>query len=383
MRCFNRSHQIVVYDARTAEPFVGGGARVLERLRPEDLDAWLQHNAESSRSPGLYPLVAGLAAIPPRTVWDIGDSHYLFAADLESDESSLPTRASPADLPMILGTALRRLGGRRIAVELSGGLDSSLVIEFLKANHICPAVIGFTSVEYEFRTERIVQAYYAERAGCVRLLSYEETAAFSALDEVPFHPFPTLSTHFFSRHRKMAECAAGLGVDVLLSGEAGDQLFGMPHNGCALGERPPQGFRYWNLAELWSDQYVYRPRGVQYLSALGIEEIATQLLALRGPRAGDPQKRWARRTFAGMLPELLVKYSYCAFHDGWVCKGLQANSGMIATIAQEARQFVPHPAIDPAYLESAANTYGEMPELDRRRFLLALAFVVWVVSLQR
>jgi hypothetical protein len=383
VRFQNHSSSMVVIDTYTGQEFSGNGDDILKRLTPFHVDAWLQHNTDSIRTPGVYPLVAGLASIPPCTAWDIGDSEYQFIEDLTIANHNIGESCDVADCIAGFGVAIHQYQWKRIAVELSGGLDSSLVIELLRANGVDPVLIGYSSESYEFRTERKIQEYYAANSDRTHLLTYENNPSFSSLNDVPFHPFPTTSSHFFARHRTTANLALSLGVDVVLSGEAGDQVLGAPFEHYRIGSTIPTGCEYWNLSELWTDQFVYKPLGVRYISALAIPEVTALLLSLRGTGTADPQKLWARRKFAHVLPSMLSQFAYCSFHDGWVCNGLKLNMSTIATLADRADEVVRHPALDRHLIVSQAYSFGAASESVRRRFLLALSFVVWVESLKR
>jgi hypothetical protein len=182
--------------------------------------------------------------------------------------------------------------GNLLGVELSGGLDTSIIIEFLIRWQIPFALIGMRTDRYEFRTERTIQEYYAQRCPTVRMYSGKDIPAFSRLDEVPPHPYPTMFSLNFSQSQKKAETCRDIGVTTLLSGDAGDRLLSFPTPQLSSNGRTPVNWSYWNLAQtIWDDQYIFSPKGVRFISGLASGRIPALVLQLRAgihavPRAG-------------------------------------------------------------------------------------------------
>lgn len=267
-----------------------------------------------------------------------------------------------------------------MAVELSGGLDSSLIIEFMLRQEFPLSLVAFVSSRYEFRTERAVQAHYEEQCSSVCLIPYEECPAFGFLDKVPSHPFPAQESLFYARHLAAAKACVTLEVDLLLSGEAGDQLLGFAPDPCDFRGRAPKGYAYWNLAELWSDQYVYRPLGCSYVSGLALGRLPAMLLQARAGLGSDHMKIWARNKLRNHLPTMLTDYAYKAFHDGWVIDGLLAARSTIHKIADYSYNLIGHPALSPSLMLENSENYRHLSEEQRRQFLAMLSFATWAYS---
>ena len=352
-------------------------------LRPsrEDVDRHLENGVLQLRRPGTYLPIAGICALPPRTRWWITNDGYKFAGDLR------PSRAKTGTVEAALDYGRRmlvRMGRhKRIGVELSGGLDSSIVIEFLLREGVPVSLIAFTSKRYEFRTERAIQSHYEQRCSSVHLIPYEETPAFSRLEEVPPHPFPASESLFFARHQAAARACQKLGVDILLSGEAGDQLLGFEPEPCDADGCAPAGFAYWNLAEIWSHQHVYIPQGCCYVSAIALGRLPSMILQARSSSGPDHRKIWIRHKLRDYLPPMLTDYAYKAFHDGWVIDGMIAASRTIHRISNCAYKMTGHPELEPGLMEALSKQYRLFNEQDRARFLAKLSFVTWVYSNHR
>jgi hypothetical protein len=349
--------------------------------RQEDVDRHLANGLFTLRRGGKYLPVAGLCALPPRTSWWVASDGYQFAADLR------PSHANTATVDAAFDYAKRllsmTLGRKKIGVELSGGLDSSILIEFLLRQSVPLSLIAFTSSRYEFRTERAVQLHYEQRCSSVHLIPYEECPAFSRLEEVPPHPFPVQESLFFSRHAAAAKACQRLGVDILLSGEAGDQLLGFEPEPCGASGLAPQGYAYWNLAELWSDQYVHRPLGSRYVSGLALGRLPAIILQARALSGPDHMKIWARRRLHGYLPSILTEYAYKAFHDGWVIDGLRFASPAIYRMSRFVHEITRHFELEPSLMVESANRYRLLNQKQRSHFLAKLAFVTWAYSNHR
>ena len=358
----------------------------LRSLRPhpriEDVEAYLSGRSDLPCLAGSYLPIAGLCTIPPKTMWRVDRNQYDFVRDLRSFE------VLNANLESTISSAYRLLtqtnNGNYLGVELSGGLDTSIIIEFLSRWQIPFALIGMRSDRYEFRTEREVQMFYADRCPTVRLYSGNDIPAFSRLDEVPPHPLPTMGSLNFAHAQKRAELCRDLGVKTLLSGDAGDMLLSLAAPRQAISGRVPNNWAYWNLAQsIWTDQYVFKPIGVRFVSGLAVGRIPGQILHLRSGLKEDRMKLWARNKLNSYLPDMLSKHAYKAFHDGWISEGIVAAIPAITKMAYLAFNAVPHPALSPEKIEKSAINFAKLNADSQNSFLMALSFIIWVYSHNR
>lgn len=376
--------QHILYCRAASGDWLASDRLLTLRPRPnlEDAEAYLSGLSDIPCAAGSYSPIAGLCAIPPKTRWLVSEKRYSFEGDLRS------YRASPTTLDSCLHYARRLLTranyGDLLGVELSGGLDSSIIIEFLMRWKIPFALIGMRTDRYEFRTERAIQSYYAQRCPTVRLYSGKDVPAFSRLDEVPPHPYPTMGSLNFSHAQKRAEICRDLGVTTLLSGDAGDRLFSFPSPQWSMSGRLPENWAYWNLAQtIWSDQYVFHPMGIRFLSGLAMRRIPTLILQLRTGLDEDRMKLWARRTLKAYLPDILSEYAFKAFHDGWMVDSIISARRTIRKMSELVFDIVPHPKLAPNTVDGDVVEFRTLNLRRQHDLLLSLSFITWVYSNHR
>lgn len=378
----NPSSDIMFYDLldcklKTSDDFL----KLKRKINGDDLEAYLDNKLLNLRSPGTYRSISSAFAVPPKTKWSsIGDT-YTFHSEL------IPKSVlSHVNLKTLENSALKYLEKfitSPITVECSGGLDSSIIIEFLLRHGFDICLSGFISDRYEFRTERKIQEYYFSKVNSSISLSYESYGAFDDLKQAPIHPLPAQESLSHKRHRVAADATLSLNSRLLLSGEAGDQLLGMRPNNIIKGVSIPAGYYYWSLAEKWSDQFVYKDIGVDYVSALAFGSLPQQIISMRSGLGEDHMKIWARNLLKDQLPEMLSKYAYKAFHDGWVMDGLASVLYDISELGKTTYEYIGHPEIHPDSLVADSLLYKSMPSDLKIRYLGRLAFATWIYSLAR
>jgi hypothetical protein len=241
-----------------------------------------------------------------------------------------------------------RYEGRHIGVQLSGGVDSSLVIGLLRACGIPYSLVGLSTGKYEFRTERHVQLTLTENCEGFELLDYELYLPLSEMENVKPHAFPDLCCINFNSDTAMAEACNRLGIEVLFSGSGGDVILGteVPENPKEC-EWHPQIFNY-----PWSKEVVYAQHGVELLSFYDDPEIVTALYNLRRGQRNDPQKLWARNFFREFLPSELVDFTYRADFWGVYVDGLQEALNTIRKLNKQAYEITGLSYFEPNSLKS-------------------------------
>jgi hypothetical protein len=216
------------------------------------------------------------------------------------------------------------------------------------------------------------------------MYSGKDIPAFYKLDEVPPHPYPTLGCLSFAHALKKAEICRDLGVTTLLSGDAGDRLLCFPPPKWKLSGRTPENWAYWNLAQtIWSDQYIFNPNGIRFISGLAVNRIPTLILQLRSGLGTDRMKLWARRKLRPYLPDILCNYAYKAFHDGWIVDSISLSRLQVRKMAELAFDVVPHPELAPNKMDESAKEFRTLDAENQHQFLLRLSFVTWVYSNHR
>lgn len=379
MKFSNKTNQIIYYSVDNND-FVNEN-EAIELSKVFNIDSYynfLQNGLNTLRRPGVYKYFSGLASIPPGSVMVADKNHYQIISSINNFEVNYCK--SSKDLMLEIKNRLNDFGNKKIGVELSGGLDSSLIIEALLNFGIDPVLIGFSSDKFEFRTEREIQKLYLNRVNDSILLKYEDCFAFDNLKETPIHPVPVSESHFFNRHLTVAKVAKKYNVDILLSGEAGDQILSFPINIKDKSYLPTE-FSYWCLAEHWSNQYVYNKIGVNYLSGMALGSIPSLLISLRGIQPWDPMKLWARKQFKSCLPKELSNFAYTAFHNGWVSDGLKNASDTIEEISEFAFKQFKVEKLNPKSMKNQSIIYSTLDEEKRKSFLLNLAFVTWFYAI--
>jgi hypothetical protein len=332
-----------------------------------------------------------LAGAGDRTGWSAVVSDWLALHSGQSwcekmqaalDSVHIPTEG-PGGMDDFLEAALRffsRYEGQKIGVQLSGGLDSSLVIGLLRHFGIKHGLVGLRSARYEFRTERHVQEVLAKECGDVELIDEAGCLPCAGLNHVPPHQVPDLLCLNYAQDADMAEACLKLGVEVLLSGGGGDNL---------LGQAVPSDSRLcpWR-PQTFTDQFpvdvAYRPRGVEFLSFFGDHGVVDSLYRLRRGQGEDYRKLWARAFFQDFLPRELVNFHYCADFWGRDIDGLVKALPAVWNLHRAAREYTGDSYFDDKRLKEliAEDILRPRKEL-YQRIEARLSSATWVCSLER
>lgn len=293
-----------------------------------------------------------------------------------------PVRGS-GTMEEFLDAALRFFecfNGRRIAVQLSGGFDSSLIIGLLRYFGIPYSLVGLRSDRYEFRTERYVQEKLASAAESVEFIDECVCLPCSNINAVPPHQIPDLLSLNFSQDDAMARACRRLGVDVLFSGGGGDNL---------LAEAVPESpdLCEWR-PQIFTDPFpvdmVYKPRGIDFLSFFGDHGIVGAIYRLRQGQTSDSSKLWARWFFRNFLPRELVDFAYCADFWGRDMDGMNDAIPVIRELHTLAAESTESEYFLDEKLEELLKQDLLRPDKTLYQRLEArLSSAVWVNSLER
>jgi hypothetical protein len=274
----------------------------------------------------------------------------------------------------------KKYDGKRIGVQLSGGLDSSIIIGLLNYLKIPFWLVGMTSQRYEFRTERYIQHKLIPFAQDTILIDYEKHLPLNELQNVPPHQHPELLSINYSSENAMAEACQKLGVEVLFTGDGGDNLFAeaLPINPLDCP---------W-LPQVFSDSFpadlIYAPKGVQLVPFFADEGFMNCIYNLRRGKEEDNSKWWARKYFELILPQELVNYNYCADFWGLYISGLQNAIPTIQKLFIQAYDLTKDKAFADIEFERLINqdlldAKKEMYQVIEAR----IAFAVWLNSLKK
>lgn len=260
------------------------------------------------------PVLRDLVPVYPDTEWNektnrINKPH--FTSDIQ-----------PATLHTFVNEAalfFHGFEGKKIGVQLSGGLDSSVIIGLLKHLEIPHGLVGLEMPRYEFRTERRIQQILAEVNDSVALINHEGCLPLAHIKNLPAHQYPDLSSNNFASNKNMAQACEELGIEILLTGMGGDVILG--------GECPSDPTQCdWRLncfTDWWLNQYVYKPHGVTTVPFYGQPKVVSALYNLRRGQKEDIPKKWARNYFRQFLPNELTVFTYCADFWGLYIDGLR------------------------------------------------------------
>jgi len=272
---------------------------------------------------------------------------------------------------------LEKHANESIGVHLSGGVDSSLIIGCLRELGVNPVLIGFTTKRFEFRTERHIQNILLENARGT-LLDHEETLPFSSIQTVPKHQIPDVASLGHAVNGKLADTAKQFGVTLMLSGSGGDLVLG----GDATD--PHHLWRINMFEDPFSQDLVYRARGIDYKSFYSDPLIASSLWNLRVGKKEDSRKCWARQHFRSFLPKELVDYTFKADFWGLYMDGLREAKTELIELEETAyaltgMEFFKRNSIRP--LLNEANTECEMDI--NKKIEARVAAASWAVALKR
>ena len=288
-----------------------------------------------------------------------------------------------ANLTVFLNAALaffKKYEGKKIGVQLSGGLDSSIIIGLLKHFQIPFYLVGMSAKRYEFRTEVYIQEILSKWAIESILIDYENHLPLSNLNEVPVHQYPDLLVNNYSSNKAMAMECKRMGVEILLTGDGGDNVFGEPipsdPKQCAW---IPQSFGYQWLAE-----NVYLPHGVELISFYEYSGILDAIYSLRLGQREDKEKLWARQFFKEYIPQELVNFTYCADFWGLYISGLLKAIPDIEILFKRAfelthNQYFSKGSINQLLSQDLLSAKKEIYQKIEARIALA----VWINSLKK
>lgn len=270
--------------------------------------------------------------------------------------------------------------GKTIGVQLSGGLDSSIIIGLLKHFNIPFKLVGLANKRFEFRTESHIQNILAEWSNETVLIDYETCLPYTNIEKVPPHQYPEEYIRTFGPDHKMAQTAKELGIDILLTGQGGDNVFGddMRKPAIELGWMPH------TYTDAWLQDLVYTPQGVMLVPFYGDETISTLIYNLRIGQKEDIPKVWARQFFKDFLPKELVSHTYCSDFWGFIISGVQNVMPQLPLLFEQTYDLTQNShfnkqkvkelmAID--LLDHKKETYMQIEPL--------LGIAVWIDSLVR
>jgi len=288
-----------------------------------------------------------------------------------------------ANMTIFLNAALaffKKYEGKKIGVQLSGGLDSSIIIGLLKHFRIPFYLVGMSTKRYEFRTENYVQQILSKWAIESILIDYEKHLPLSNLNEVPIHQYPDLMVNNYSSNKAMALECKRIGVEILLTGDGGDNVFGEP-----IPSDPeqctwiPQSF-----GDNWLAENVYAPFGIDIIPFYEFTGVLDAIYNLRRGQGEDKEKFWSRQFFREFIPKELVNFTYCADFWGLYISGLHKAIPYIEILCKGAfdrthNQYFSKLSINKLLSQDLLSANKQIYQKIEAR----VAFAVWINSLNK
>ena len=106
------------------------------------------------------------------------------------------------DLTTNIIRLIHPLKNKKFGVQLSGGLDSSLIIGILRNVGIEPVLIGLSNDRYEFRTERIIQEILLDGLSNNQLISDDGLSSILRVIEYPQTSFTQFIIYILQQRKQ-------------------------------------------------------------------------------------------------------------------------------------------------------------------------------------
>lgn len=321
--------------------------------------------------PDIYEeVIKDIYPIPPFSKWKYSERKFsLLDQPVESLKSRPNTVNSLIDL---IRTKSKRLKSKKIAIELSGGLDSSIIIELLSLGGLEITLIGLISKNYEFRTERLIQEHYAKRYNSF-LIDSKDALPFTKLIDCPPHPLPTKKSLFFYQKEIIAKKCNEEKIDFLFNGIVGDTVF------CDKIES-----RKWNKWEFdtnWFNDFVFQPQNVSYITT-NFDFVLNYFFNQRKNEESDPFKIWARNHFQDILPKILSNYYYKTDHFEEIIEGIYSAENDISETYKLTKKLTKNHLFTFENLGKDLNNFKVMNDQEINTFFAKVSYAVWIYSLR-
>jgi len=285
------------------------------------------------------------------------------------------------DVRRVSERILRLVDSKAIAIELSGGLDTSIIIGLLESFGMRPLLVGTKNDNYEFRTERYIQGLYENSMDSV-LLSNQACLPFSKLDTCPSHQLPSSTSIFYSHATAIAGVCLQRQRRVLFNGMGFDGFLcdNIPD---VFSSRMADVWSPWALDDNWFNEYVYSRYGISYKSGAASRYLLRIIVSMRAGKSEDLQKRWARKLFERYLPFELVQYTYKGDNCGAFIEGFLGSEESIRKIFKESYRITNSPIFGEGVFESFAANIHKNDDVTDKLILSTVSLATWIYGLVR
>lgn len=323
------------------------------------------------QSPDIYiPVIADIYPIPSKSSWSISENNFVCTQKLIVHDKSI-------NIDKIIKKITAPLKKYKIGVELSGGLDSSLIISILRKNGIDPFLIGFTSDRYEFRTERHIQELYEKQAIECKLINIDEIPPLKGLLDTPKHQLPYHSSLWYYSKNIIAKSCKEHHVDILFSGMSGDTIF------CEkVGDSFPYEWHNWRMDYGWFNEYSFLQYGLKY-SPVYSRPLVDEIFKLRKNQEYDSQKQWARDFFKDYLPNELIDFNYKADYIGEFIDGIKNSYLDIVELFKVTNDIVASNEFSQEKLTILLDDIEKYDNEQLNEIFAKLSFANWIYSVAK
>lgn len=321
--------------------------------------------------PDIYEeVIKDIYPIPPFSKWKYSEQKFSL---LDQPVQSLKSRPNTVhSLIDLIKSKSKRLKNKKTAVELSGGLDSSIIIELLSQCGLEITLIGLISKNYEFRTERLIQEHYANRYNSF-LIDSKDALPFTKLIDCPPHPLPTKKSLFYYQKEIIAKKCAEEKIDFLFNGIVGDTVF------CDKIESTR--WHKWEFDDNWFNDFVFSFHNVSYITT-NFDFVLDYFFNQRKHEQSDPFKIWARNHFKDILPKTLSKYYYKTDHFEEIIEGIYSAENDISETYKLTKRITKNHLFTFQNLGKDLNNFKLMNDQEINTFFAKVSYAVWIYSLR-
>ena len=343
----------------------------VESISSSNLENHIKNLSQGIERPDIYhEVIKNIHPIPPFSKWKYNKKRFnLLDQPTLPLNSSLKSKVNFIDL---IKSKTKYLKNKKIAIELSGGLDSSIIIELFNLCGIETNLIGLISKNYEFRTERIIQEHYAKKHNSF-LIDSKDALPFSSLLDCPPHPLPTKKSLFFYQKEVIAKKCAEEKIDFLFNGIIGDTVF------CDKIESTR--WHKWELDNNWFNDFVFQPQKVSYITT-NFDFVLNYFFNQRKHKQSDPFKIWARNHFKDILPKTLSKYYYKTDHFEEIIEGIYSAENDISETYKLTKRITKNHLFTFQNLGKDLNNFKLTNDQEINTFFAKVSYAVWIYSLR-